>query len=370
MSFLELCFRYPLASTGTFSRGEDYFKLPLEIASEMGFNAKVYALRNREQLKKTEDIEGFVVHRFDNSFKLIARLLEERANLIHGHTFGWIPSTFAPLIKKPYVLTPHTDMAKPRNLKTKTAFYQYSRYMVSLWSVAKADKMLVQTNFTKKSFSHFIDEDRIEVLPLPINYRYWANSCQEKTDQFKARDTEKLIISAAYIQPRKNFRTLLYAFKLVKQVIPKAELAIVGPDPVGSIPRLIDLASDLGVKDSVSFLGKLAREDLLHAFHAADVFALPSLWECQCMAACEAAAAGLPLVLSNLRVLTEIFHGCALFHEPLDYETLAKQLLTILTDRQLAEKLGKTGQKKMKGYHVDLFKPRLRRIYEELVLAR
>jgi glycosyltransferase involved in cell wall biosynthesis len=63
-----------------------------------------------------------------------------------------------------------------------------------------------------------------------------------------------------------------------------------------------------------------------------DAFVMPSLYEGFGIAAAEAMAAGLPMLLSDLPVLREISHGNALFFDPNDPESLAA-CLRALPDR-------------------------------------
>ncbi len=84
----------------------------------------------------------------------------------------------------------------------------------------------------------------------------------------------------------------------------------------------------LGVEPVV--LGPVAHDELPALVASAGVFALPSTKEGFGLAAMEALAAGVPVVVSNLPVLREIYSGAARFAE--DPEELAAHLLTGLAD--------------------------------------
>jgi glycosyltransferase involved in cell wall biosynthesis len=84
----------------------------------------------------------------------------------------------------------------------------------------------------------------------------------------------------------------------------------------------------LGVEPVV--LGPVAHDELPALVASAGVFAFPSTKEGFGLAAMEALAAGVPVVVSNLPVLPEIFSGAARFTE--DPEELAAHLLTGLVE--------------------------------------
>jgi glycosyltransferase involved in cell wall biosynthesis len=357
MNFIEICYGYPSERPPP----EFYFSLPLEVASEMGLKAEVYTLRNVRQTRKKEFVGGFRVSRFNNSFQLLMDLAKKRADLTHGNTLGFIAATLAPLIKRPYVLTAHTNKAKPRNIK----------YRLALWFAAKSDKILVSTNFTKKSFTSLVKEEKMEVLPCPIDYKFWNAKISGNGFRSNMGIDKELIISVGNIRKIKNFETAIRSLKLVKKSFPKTKLCIVGA-PVDSryVRRLRLLIKKLDLQKDVIFTGLLNREKLREAFNAADVFVFPSVYEVQGIVAYEAAVVGLPMVLSNLGVFTDVFSNVALFHEPWDHVMLAEQIKSVLINPNLSKSLGHGGQQRMKNYDINAIKPQLRRLYEELLVKK
>jgi glycosyltransferase involved in cell wall biosynthesis len=89
--------------------------------------------------------------------------------------------------------------------------------------------------------------------------------------------------------------------------------------------------------------------------------------EGQLLATGEAASAGLPLVLSSLKTLIEIYSECALFHDPLNYEQLASHIIKLLENPKLAKTLGSAGRTKMQNYRPETVHAKLRKLYESLL---
>ena len=79
--------------------------------------------------------------------------------------------------------------------------------------------------------------------------------------------------------------------------MPDAQLMVVGDGPEGQSLR--ELATRLGAEDHIHFLGFHQRDELVELYTCADAFCLPSRHEPWGVVVNEAAACGLPLVVSD-----------------------------------------------------------------------
>jgi glycosyltransferase involved in cell wall biosynthesis len=371
--FVELAYEYPLCNP--VPEKEDYFLLPVLIAKEMGMRAAIFTTRTPLTHQKREKVNGVDVLRFDSIGMMLKQLIKLKPKLVHGHSFGWIPATLAPPLVKRYVFTPHIY---------RLDVYPKFKVILVLGMLKKSDALIVLTRFEASLFQHTIDKSKIHVIPHPIDYGFFSQpaNCEKRgaLKQYGLKPTEKLILCVANLVPRKNLETLIRSFAIVKKEIPRSKLIIVGGDPktiLGvSTPmeakwnyrsKLIELAQSLAVKEDVIFTGHQRGRELRGFYGAANVFCSPSRMEGQLLAAGEAASAGLPLVLSDLEPLVEIYQGCALFHKPMDYETLATHIINVLENPKLAKALGSAGRTKMQNYRPTIIQARLKRLYESLL---
>jgi len=371
--YIELAYEYPLCQP--VPEKEDYFLLPVLIANQMGMRTAIFTTRTPVTPKKREKVNCVDVIRFESVGSMLKQIIKLKPMLVHGHSFGWIPATLAPLFVTRYVLTPHIY---------KLNIYPSWKVNLVLSLIKKSDALIVLTNFEKFQFKHFVNESKIHVIPHPIDYDFFSNTKDSEKKQILSRyglkPTDKLILCVANLVPRKNLETLIRSFKLVKKKFPESKLIIVGGEPKTILgvttPRepkrsyrskLIEMTERMGIKGHVIFAGYQKDKELRGFFKAADVFCLPSLIEGQCLAAGEAAAAGLPLVLSNLEPLVEIYQGCALFHEPTDYEGLAMHIVNVLENPKLAKTLGNMGRAKMQNYRPTIIQTKLKKLYESLL---
>ena len=159
------------------------------------------------------------------------------------------------------------------------------------------------------------------------------------------------ILSVARQYRRKDSATLINAIARLVATIPNVRLRIVGDGP--ELPRTRRLARRLGVLDHVSFLGSLDSVSKLRDEYArASVFCLPSLQEGFGIVFLEAMSHGLPIVAASAGAVPEVApHGeTALLIPPGDPKTLANTLMKLLTDSDLAEKLGLAGEQRAQRY--------------------
>ena len=83
---------------------------------------------------------------------------------------------------------------------------------------------------------------------------------------------KRVIVSVARLVPRKGIDTVLRVLPDVRTAIPNLVYAVVGDGPERL--RLQRLAEELGIADSVRFLGAVPPDDLRRALRAADCFVL------------------------------------------------------------------------------------------------
>lgn len=115
-----------------------------------------------------------------------------------------------------------------------------------------------------------------------------------------------LVVTVGGIEPRKGSRDLIESLALLG---PGARLAVGGGESLfdhrGFRAEVDALIVELGV--DVQILGPLTEQELPALVACADVFALPSVKEGFGLAALEALAAGVPVVLRDLPVFREVF---------------------------------------------------------------
>jgi len=146
------------------------------------------------------------------------------------------------------------------------------------------------------------------------------------------------------LAPEKGHADYFRAAVLVRKHLPQARFLVVGPAEPQCVAELRALAASLGLEEAVVFTGE--RVDLPPVYAAMDVVCLPSHREGLPGVLMEAAAMAKPVVATNIRgcrdVVTDGVTG--LLVPPHDPEALARALLQVLRDADLARRMGQAAR--------------------------
>ncbi len=142
--------------------------------------------------------------------------------------------------------------------------------------------------------------EQIALFANTIDVADWASRVDALADRrselrsgFGVGGEDIMVLSVARLVPEKGLDTLLRA--VAEAHDQRLMVVVAGLGPAG--PALAELAARLGVR--VRFVGELPWEQVVEVFVAADIFALLSTHEPWGVVVNEAAACGLPLVLSD-----------------------------------------------------------------------
>jgi glycosyltransferase involved in cell wall biosynthesis len=153
----------------------------------------------------------------------------------------------------------------------------------------------------------------------------------------------QVVLYLGRLSERKGLELLLTAFGAAAQRIQEARLVIAGPDE-GVLGRLRAQARAAGIEGRVLFTGLLTGEERLGAFRAADVFALAATGEGFAIAALEALASGLPVVLTEGCNFPEVAGAGAGFVVPPSAEALSAAIQHLLHDAPLRGLMAERGR--------------------------
>ena len=127
---------------------------------------------------------------------------------------------------------------------------------------------------------------------------------------------QRLLLFLGRIHPKKGVDLLIDAFAAVARQDPSLQLVLAGPDQLGWQASLQSRAEQLGVADRLHWLGMVSGDLKWGAFHAAELFCLPSHQENFGIAVAEALACGLPVAIAEpVNISSEVAEaGAGLVH--------------------------------------------------------
>jgi len=162
-----------------------------------------------------------------------------------------------------------------------------------------------------------VPEDRLTYIPTVVDpTKFEKSTCSDPT-----------ILIMGRISTVKNHLTLIQAYKLVKDVIPDAELAIAGQG--GTLKQVLDAVMKEMALTDYKFVGYI--KDLNHLFGEVAVLVLPSISENLPQSVVEAYAAGIPCVIADCG-WGDSFEACLKAHHD-DPRAIADHIIRLITDR-------------------------------------
>jgi len=152
---------------------------------------------------------------------------------------------------------------------------------------------------------------------------------------------DKVILFLGRLSEKKSPAMLLQAFALLAKDLRRKRLRLVfaGPDEGGMKVRLMHMAEQLGLISQVQFTGPIFGESKWAAYRDADVFVLPSQNENFGNTAAESAAAGTPVVVTNLCGIAPLLANVAGLMVPYEAGALAAAIKSVVCDPELHARL-------------------------------
>jgi glycosyltransferase involved in cell wall biosynthesis len=187
-----------------------------------------------------------------------------------------------------------------------------------------------------------VARDRIDVIPEAPGYPPTApvRSREEVRAELGAGE-RPLLLTVSAKRPHKNLARLLGALARIED--PARPLLVLPGYPTPHERELRDSAAELGITDSVRFLGWVSDQQLEDLYRAADAFVFPSLSEGFGLPVLEAMARGIPVATSGRTSLAEVAGEAALLFDAEDERSIATAIHRLLHENGLSERLAAAG---------------------------
>ena len=304
----------------------------------------------------------------DLDFAQIGRLRqlieEQQPDVIHLHSrrgadwYGGIAARRFPEI--PVVLSRRVDNPESKLLLG----YKYRLF----------DRVIAISNAIRNVlFEAGVPESKLRVVHSSVKTSTWEHRWDRlaflKTffpDLSSNNSDAPIIGMVAQLIPRKGHRFMIEALPTVLAKYPNAKLIFFGRGREQN--NLTQLATELGVRDSVVFAG--FRKDINHWLGCLDVFVHPPLAEGLGVAVLQAAAASLPIVASRVGGIVEIIENniSGYLVDPGEVEQISDGILRLLDNPTDAAEMGVAAHAKVvEQFSVDAMVEGNLKIYRELL---
>jgi glycosyltransferase involved in cell wall biosynthesis len=163
----------------------------------------------------------------------------------------------------------------------------------------------------------------------------------------------RLVLFVGRLVKQKDLPTLLRGAALVRRERPEVRFVLAGGGPERQATERLAARLDLG--DGLVLLGPVPHEQVPALYAACDLVALPSRYEGNARVLAEAAAAGKPVVTTEVSGARDtVLDGATGFVIPVGRsELLAERLLTLLVDPQRTAEMGRQAQARVQDLYGD-----------------
>jgi glycosyltransferase involved in cell wall biosynthesis len=207
------------------------------------------------------------------------------------------------------------------------------------------------------------------IIPNPVDFQFdrerlpagWLRS------RYPAIAGKKIILFLSRLHPTKGIDLLLAAFARVRVQVPNVALVLGGAGDEEFVQQLYRQARELGLESDIVWAGFLEGDCKKAAMAEADLFVLPSYSESFGVAAVEAMAAGLPVIVSDrVGIHREIGAARAGLVIPCQAEALAAALQRLLDAPALRGELALNAKKLAESYYPARITERLLELYSQI----
>jgi glycosyltransferase involved in cell wall biosynthesis len=193
--------------------------------------------------------------------------------------------------------------------------------------------------------SHGFRKEKLTLIPNGVDTNKFQPAPELRPDPAQP---ERDILCTARLQYPKGIDVLLHAWgRMMHEPAAwrahlKPKLLIAGEGPL--LPQLERITAELGIQDSVEFMG--LQRNVIPLLQKAWGFVMPSRWEGMPNAVLESMACGLPTIATRVSGSEDIIvNGVnGLLVEPEQPEELAQALRSIIEDPNYAHKLAQEGR--------------------------
>jgi glycosyltransferase involved in cell wall biosynthesis len=300
------------------------------------------------------------------SISMLKTLLSARdLDILHAHSgkrLGGIVRTAARIRKLPYVISLHGGVIDVPAAETEQMLeplkgtFEWGRAFGAVLGARRvledANAILCVGENEQQAVQARYPEKRVEWLPNGVDAHTFADgNGRAFREKHGIPHQRRMILNVGRIDPQKNQLALLSAMPELLRKNADIHLVLIGPVTVESYGKeLLNKLNDASLYNNVTVLPGLpgGSSELVDAFHAADIFCLPSRHEPFGIVVLEAWAAGLPVVAARVGGIPSFTcDGEDVLHaNPDNPASFSKAIERLLDDRELARKIAAMGRHK------------------------
>jgi glycosyltransferase involved in cell wall biosynthesis len=308
---------------------------------------------------KVEHFENIIIYRLPYWFKLsntpinpfwfiqIKYIIKKiKPDLIIAHSPVPFLADLVILTNKniPIILTYHCGSLKKEKGFIINIFLSFYEKYILQYIISKVDYLICSSDFVRNKFLQKYKSKSTTITP-GVDVRIFKAPQNMNNNHLSVLYVGRIDISSEW----KGLSYLLDSFAMVHKVFPQSRLSIVGDGD--GLANQIQYAEKLHIRTSVDFLGALQGKKLAEQYQKSTLLVLPSITEAESfgIVLIEAMACKKPVIGSNVGGIPYVIddHMDGILVPPKDSFTLAKKIIQILQNPDLARRMGQNGYDKV-----------------------
>ncbi len=339
------------------------------------YASNAYDEKSNMQLKEKKFNENLKAYYFKNWFRILGffitpgmiTALRKNSNnfdIIHVHStrhFQDLISYFVlSFLKKPYIMTCHGTIIPMGKAKTLKKIFDFivGRKILQKASVIVA----ISPNQLHECNEMGVNNEKIKEIPFGLTVTKSDKKGVLK-NRLNLENDSRIILYLGRIRFTKGIDVLIKAFRKINY--PNVHLVVAGPD-FGHLDYCKKMVEEFGLTSRVHFIGSVNTQERDQMFEDSELFVLPSLYEGFGTASLEAAASGLPVVLTDSCGYAKEFakFNAGLVVKTSNIDDHANAIKQILEDPKKAKLMSENALKFVKKFdwdkvvdmHLDMYK--------------
>lgn len=271
-------------------------------------------------------------------------------------------------IEKPFIITIH-DLCFYKYPDTFTSGSRNIKKIITPISIKNAQRIITVSENTKKDIIDYFPfaKDKIRVIyPGASKVKKIISEDKIEIVNSKYGISGKYILSVGTLEPRKNIKRLVEAYKIVNEYCKDIKLVIVGKKGWLYDDLFTSIGSDK-LKDNIVITGYVDQVDMSELYSGAEVFVYPSIYEGFGLPPLEAMKCGTPVIVSNTSSLPEVVGDAGIFINPFDIDSIKDGILKVINDKDLRKELIDRGYKQASKFDWSKAAANIINVYREIL---
>lgn len=338
---------------------------------ELGPNSRVIHVRAGPYFEEKESLYWYLPQ-FIRNVMCFAGAEELDYQLVHSHY--WLSGRAGMFLAKrwnvPHVASFHT-LANLKQQAYVGAPEPEMRAGAERKIMEAADLILAYSDHERDAMARLYDvaRPRIEVLPAGVDTDVFRPMDRDDCKRELGLEGKKVVLYVGRVEPIKGLDLLLNAVTSMEDRKNLKLVMVGGKEGEPEVARLKARIQELGLAETVWFVGPVKQDRLPVFYNAAEALVLPSHYESFGLVALEALACGTPVVASRVGGLpTFLKDGETGYLVPWrSPDSFADRLEVLLTHPALRESMGRAGRQKALSLGWDRLAERLEGKYSRLL---